>query len=68
MSEDLEDITGIDMPLIEFFVWNRMAVQDFRCYRVAIARFDEHPHLVGREALIETHHASVFFASEAKKS
>jgi len=59
---------GIEMQLIDFFDWNRMAIQDFRYYRVSIARFDEHPHLVGREALIETHYARVLFAAEAEKS
>lgn len=59
---------GIEMLFIEFFDWNRMAVQDFHYYRVRIAKFDQHPHLVGREALIETHYARVLFASEAERS
>jgi hypothetical protein len=50
---------GIEMHFINFFDWNRMAVQDFRYYRVSVVKFDEHPHLVGREALIETHYARV---------
>jgi hypothetical protein len=58
---------GIEMHFIESFDWDRMAVQDMRYYRVNVARFDQHPDVVGREALIETHYARVFFVAESKK-
>jgi hypothetical protein len=32
--------------------------------RVRIEKLDEQPHLVGREALIETHYAKVLFVDE----
>ncbi len=53
-----------EMHFVDFFDWNRMAVRDFHYYQVSIARFDEHPHLVGREALIETQYAKVLFSGE----
>jgi hypothetical protein len=52
----------VEMHFIDFFDWNQMAVLDYRYYRVSIRRFEEHPHLVGREALIETHCAKVIFS------
>jgi len=54
----------VKMHFIDFFDWNRMAVRDFHYYHVSITRFDEHPHLVGREALIETHYVRALFDSE----
>jgi hypothetical protein len=55
---------GVETHFIEFFDWRQMAVRDFKYYRVRIMRFDGHPHLVGREALIEPLHVNVFFAEE----
>ena len=49
-----------EMHFIDCFDWNRMAARDFHYYHVSIARFDEHPRLVGREALVETHVRALF--------
>jgi hypothetical protein len=53
-----------EMHFIDFFDWSKMAVRDFHYYRVIITRFDEHPHLIGREALMETQYANVLFFGE----
>jgi hypothetical protein len=37
---------------------------DFQYYRVKLAKFDGHPDVVGREALIERQYARVKFAEE----
>ena len=53
---------SIELHFIEFFDWSQMAVRDFQYYKVRIERFDEHPHLVGREALIEKQYVKIFFS------
>ncbi len=53
---------GSEMHLIDFFDWDRMAVVDFRYYRVSIVRFDQNSHLIGREALIETQYARIVYS------
>jgi hypothetical protein len=58
----------VEMHFISFFDWSQVAVLDYRYYRASIARFDEQPHLVGREALIETHCAKVIFTGEPENS
>ncbi len=50
----------VDMHFIEFFDWAQLDYRDFQYYRVQIAAFDEQPHLVGREALIERRNVRVF--------
>jgi hypothetical protein len=50
----------IDPRFIEFFDWNQLAARDFQYYRVKINSFPKHPHLVGREALLEIRYAGVF--------
>jgi hypothetical protein len=41
-----------------------MDYAELRYYQVLIAKFDARPELVGREALIERQHASVFISNE----
>ena len=53
-----------DLHFLAYFDWNRLDYVDFRHYRVIIAKFDGQPDLVGREALIDTQHASVFLADQ----
>ena len=53
-----------EMHFLRYFDWNRMDYADLRYYHVVIARFDYHTDLVGREALIERQHASVFITNE----
>jgi hypothetical protein len=52
------------MHFFSFFDWNQLDYRDFQYYHVLIAAFDEQPHLVGREALIERHYVHVFLAEE----
>jgi hypothetical protein len=59
---------GVETHFIEFFDWRQMAVRDFQYYRVSITRFDDHPDLVGREALIEPLHVKVFFADDQEST
>jgi hypothetical protein len=54
----------VDMHFLTFFDWNQLDYRDFQYYRVQIAAFDEQPHLVGREALIERHSVRVMLADE----
>jgi hypothetical protein len=54
----------IDLRFVEFFDWNQLAARDFHYYRVKINSFPQHPHFVGREALLEIQYARVFFDSE----
>jgi hypothetical protein len=53
-----------ELHFLGYFDWNRMDYADLRYYHVVIARFDAHPDLVGREALIERQPASVFKINE----
>jgi hypothetical protein len=49
---------------IERILFDSLDSRDFQYYRVQIAAFDEQPHLVGREALIERHYVRVLLADE----
>ena len=49
---------------IAYFDWNQMDYIDLRYFRAKIASFDAHCELVGREALIERHHVSVYLANQ----
>jgi hypothetical protein len=65
--DDPVDRVGIEqvtMHFIAFFDWNQLDCRDLQYYRVEIAGFDEQPHLVGREALIERQYVNVFFTGE----
>ncbi len=52
---------GVKLLLIDYFDWDQMGFIDFQYYRVRVIGFDQHPHLVGREALLDVHHAKVVF-------
>jgi|SRR5579859_4306797 len=54
----------VEMHFISFFDWNKLDYRDFQYYNVRIAAFDEHPHLVGREALIDRQYVKVTLADE----
>jgi hypothetical protein len=47
------------MHFVDYFDWAEMEYVDFRFYRVRIAKFDKHPELVGREALLDWQFARV---------
>ncbi len=49
-----------ELHFLDYFDWDMMAYTDFQYYRVRIASFISQPHLVGRDALIEHHHAKIF--------
>jgi hypothetical protein len=49
-----------EMQFLTYFDWNRMNYVDFQYYRVQITKFDVHPELAGRGALIERHSARMF--------
>jgi hypothetical protein len=53
-----------ELHFLSYFDWNRMDYADFRYYRVEIAKFDAHPEIVGREALIDRQHAIVHITNE----
>jgi hypothetical protein len=53
----------VDLHFREFFDWNLLDYRDFQYYRVSIASFEEQPHLVGREALIERQYVKVFLSN-----
>jgi hypothetical protein len=55
----------IEMHFLEFFDWNQLDYRDLQYYHVWIAKFDEQPHLVGREALIGRQYVNVFFVEES---
>jgi hypothetical protein len=50
----------IDLRFIGYFDWNQYGYADFRYYLTRIVSFQKYPHLVGRDALIETIHAHAF--------
>jgi hypothetical protein len=53
----------VDLHFLEFFDWNLLDYRDFQYYRVSIVAFEEQPHLVGREALIERQYVKVFLSN-----
>ena len=53
-----------ELHFIAYFDWDEMDYIDLRYYRVKVARFDAHPDLVGRDALIERQHASIHLTNE----
>ncbi|MGA8739697.1 MAG: hypothetical protein WB561_00765 [Terracidiphilus sp.] len=59
---------GVELHFIEFFDWRQMAVLEFQYYKVRIERFDEHPHLAGRDALIEKQYVKVLFSEPRESS
>jgi hypothetical protein len=52
---------GVKLLLIDYFDWDQMGFIDFQYYRVKVIGFEQHPHLVGREALLDVHHGNVVF-------
>lgn len=52
--------TEAELHFLDYFDWNEMDYIDFQYYRVRIVQFKPHPHLVGREALLEHQYAKVF--------
>jgi hypothetical protein len=60
-DDPVNEIKASDAKLvfIDYFDWNEMGYIDFQYYKVRIVSFASHPHLVGREALLEHQNAIV---------
>jgi hypothetical protein len=58
-SVELND--NVDMRFIDYFDWDEFGFIDFQYIRVRILSSEKHSHLIGKEALIETRYARVFF-------
>lgn len=55
--------SDVRLHFLDYFDWDQMNYLDFQYYRVRIAAFASNPHLIGREALLESHHAKVFVSA-----
>lgn len=54
----------LEMHFVALFDWNHLDYRDLQYYRVAIAGFEEHPHLIGREGLIERQYVNLFLIDD----
>src|SRR3990172_1583586 len=52
---------GLTLLFVDYFDWDQRGYIDLQYYRVKIAASDEQPQIVGREALVEVHHAQAVF-------
>lgn len=57
----LSSIEKAEFLFIECFEWDRYSYASYPYYLVRIKKFPKYPHLVGEDALIETHHARVYY-------
>jgi hypothetical protein len=57
-----------DLRLIHFFDWDQSRYLDFQYFRVTIAASDNHPEIVGHEALIEVQYARVLLHGDATRA
>ncbi len=53
---------GLLLRFVEFYDFDNFGFIDLQFFLVRVAECDEHPHLVGREALVEVRHGLVEFA------
>ena len=53
--------SDVDLAFIAFFDWDAYNKKDMRYYRVRIVDCKSQMDLIGRDALIETFYADVFF-------
>jgi hypothetical protein len=65
--EDFGRLTDLeaDFRFIEYYDLQETGYVDYRYFRVKIVAFPDHPELEGADALLDTHHAKVFFLEEA---
>ena len=49
------------LTFVDHFDWDSSGIIDFQYYRIRIVDFPSNSHLVGREALVDVHHAGVFY-------
>ena len=52
---------GIDLRFIGYFDWDEYNYIDYKFYKIKILAYPQYPHLVGREALIETQNVRILF-------
>jgi hypothetical protein len=57
-------VSDIDLAFISYFDWDAYNQKDLRYYRVRIVDSKSQPDLIGRDALIETFYADVFWDGE----
>jgi hypothetical protein len=50
---------GLSLLFVDYFDWDQFGYIDVQYYRVRIESCEEFPHLVGRAALVDVHHAEV---------
>ena len=50
----------VELNFISYFDWDEFNYIDYRYYKTKINSFQGHPHLIGREALIETLYGRVY--------
>lgn len=60
------NVSDVDLALIGFFDWDEYSQKDCHYYRVRIIDCKSQPNLIGRDALIETFNANVFFVQDGK--
>ena len=53
-----------ELRLIDYFDFDKLGTRDFEYYQVRITRFDNHPELVGRNALVRVRDAKVLHNPE----
>lgn len=61
---ELISIKKAEFSFIECFEWDRYGYASYPYYLVRIQKLPKYPHFVGREALIETQDARVFYVDE----
>jgi hypothetical protein len=54
-----------ELQFFEYFDYDVQGLRDFEYYEVLILRFDRHPHLVGRNALVRVRHSRVLLDETA---
>lgn len=60
--------SDVDLRFIDFFDFDVVGYRDFEYYRVRVVGSPEYPDILGRDALIKTHYANVFFVDGSEES
>lgn len=58
----------VDLRFIDFFDFDVLGYKEFEYYRVRIVDSSEYPDIIGRDALLKTRYATVFFVDESEES
>ena len=56
--------SDVDFSLIGFFDWDEYKQKDCYYYRVRITNCTSHPHLAGKDALVEAYNMDIFFVQQ----